>query len=107
MPMKNLRNLGIVFMFVLLIGTVVSCGKSVNEKISEALDKGQYDKAVELYNNSIEKKSKISDEISERIASDIEESFIDWSEERVSYENTKNMLTAFSSLEQYDLSINI
>ena len=104
MPMKNLRNLGIVFMFVLLIGTLVSCGKSVNEKISEALDKGQYDKAVELYNNSIEKKSKISDEISERIASDIEESFIDWSEERVSYENTKNMLTAFSSLEQYDLS---
>lgn len=41
MPMKNLRNLGIVFMFVLLIGTLVSCGKSVNEKISEALDKGQ------------------------------------------------------------------
>lgn len=91
----------IIMMTFIFTFILSSCGASPEEELKENLDSGNYDKVVEIYNDSkLENKDSVESTFNKIIDDSVER----WSSEIVSYEETQEMLNAFSCIDNYELA---
>lgn len=90
----------ILIMTLILTFVLCSCGGTPEEKIKECLETGNYVKAVEIYNeNSLENEEEVEAIICDMIDTSVE----NWSAETISYDEVKEFLQAFSSIDNKEL----
>lgn len=92
----------LVIVFILVLS---SCAGSPNEKILTNLEEANYTKAVEIYNNNqsteVEEDVAVYDAFNNLIGESVEK----WSGEAVTFEETQEMLQAFSALNNDELAV--